>query len=403
MLMDYQRPLLKTLTARLEEKRKFIQVIAGPRQIGKTTLARQLFEKTKALAAFHSADDHADAGSAWIDQIWDGMRVEMRLQKKKEAVLFIDEIQKIPNWSESVKKNWDRDTAEKTGLKVILLGSSRLLLEEGLSESLLGRFELNYLGHWSFAEMKKVFSFAAEQYVWFGGYPGAAELAADEYRFKNYIKNSVVEPTLNRDILMTTQINKPALLRQLFEVGTQYSAQILSFNKMLGQLNDAGNTTTLARYLLLLDQAGLLAGLNKYSVRPVVEKLSIPKLQIYNTALISALRPEPFADARREPQFWGRMVESAAGAHLINQIHEHPGIKLYYWREKNAEMDFVLRRGEKTLGIEVKSNAGTIGALNRAQFTGAFPGCSCLLVGDSGLALDEFLRVPLPDLFAAAG
>jgi len=410
--MEYQRALLKTLAERVGEKRKFIQVIAGPRQIGKTTLARQLFERTKTrpgfLTAYHSADDTAEIGSPWIDQIWDTLRLEMRLQKKREAVLFIDEAQKIDHWSEAVKKNWDRDSADGINLKLIILGSSRLLLMDGLSESLLGRFEINYLGHWSYGEMKKVFSFTPEQYIWFGGYPGAADLAGDEDRFKNYIRNSVIEPTLGRDILMTTKISKPALLRQLFEVGAQYSAQILSFNKMLGQLHDAGNTTTLARYLLLLDQAGLLGGLNKCSDKTVVEKLSIPKLQIYNTALISALRPEPFVQARLDPPFWGRMVESAVGAHLINQVHEHPGIKLYYWREKNEEMDFVLRcgpmdrYGQKTLGIEVKSNRGKIGALNRERFKTAFPNCAFLLVGESGIGFEEFMQVPLPQLFEAA-
>jgi predicted AAA+ superfamily ATPase len=399
--MEYKRPLLKTLIERIGEKRKFIQVIAGPRQIGKTTLARQLFERTKVFSKFHSADDMADAGSAWIDRLWDNTRMEMKLRKKTKGILFIDEIQKIKNWSEAVKKNWDRDTADRLDLKIILLGSSRLLLEDGLSESLMGRFELNYLGHWSYVEMKKVFSFTPEQYVWFGGYPGAAGLIRDEKRFKNYIRNSVIEPTLGRDILLTTRISKPALLRQLFEIGVQYSAQILSFNKMLGQLNDAGNTTTLARYLLLLGQAGLLAGLNKYSGKPVVEKLSIPKLQVYNTALISALRPETIENAVTDAQLWGHLVESSAGAHLLNQVSEYPNIKLFYWRERNAEMDFVLRYGKKTLGIEVKSNTGKISDPNREKFQAAFPGGRLLLVGDSGLGFEQFMRTPLPELFEA--
>jgi predicted AAA+ superfamily ATPase len=399
--MEYQRRLLKTLTGRLGEKRKFIQVIAGPRQTGKTTLARQLFARIKAPAAFHSADDTAEFGPAWIDQVWDALRLELKLKKKREAVLFIDEIQKIANWSETVKKNWDSDTAARRDIKVVLLGSSRLLLENGLSESLLGRFELNYLGHWSFGEMKKAFSFTPEQYVWFGGYPGAAALTGDEERFKNYIRNSVVEPALGRDILMTTRINKPALLRQLFEIGTQYSARILSFTKMVGQLNDAGNTTTLARYLLLLEQAGLMAGLTKYSGRLITEKLSIPKLQVFNTALTSALRPERFEEARSGRESWGHLVESSVGGYLLNQVNEHPGIKLHYWREKNMEMDFVLQSGQKVLALEVKSGTGGMGAAARERFRALYPRCAFLLVGDSGIAFEEFMRLPVTELFEA--
>ncbi|MCL2233334.1 MAG: AAA family ATPase [Treponema sp.] len=398
--MEFKRTLLKSLAERIADKRRFIQVIAGPRQTGKTTLARQLFKQTKVLSAFHSADDTAEAGSVWIDQVWEAMRLQMQTKKKEEAVLFIDEIQKINNWSECVKKHWDRDTADNRKLKLIILGSSRLLLEDGLSESLLGRFEISYLGHWSFAEMKKAFSFTHQQYIWFGGYPGAAELVKDENRFKNYIRNSVAEPSLGRDILMTTKVSKPALLRQLFEVGTQYSAQILSFNKMLGQLSDAGNTTTLARYLGLLGQAGLLAGLNKYSASLLSEKLSIPKLQVYNTALISALRQESFTEALCDPVFWGHMVESSVGAYLINQANEYPGLKLYYWRDKNAEMDFVIKYGKKLFGIEVKSNTDKITAINRDKFCARFPGAKLILVGNSGIPFEDFMLTPLPQLLA---
>ncbi|MCL2806174.1 MAG: ATP-binding protein [Treponema sp.] len=398
--MEYKRALIKILTERLAGKRRFIQVIAGPRQTGKTTLARQLFKETKILSSFCSADDTAEVGSVWIDQIWESLRVQMQLKNAKEAVLFIDEIQKINNWSECVKKNWDKDTADNRKLKLIILGSSRLLLEDGLSESLLGRFEMNYLGHWTFAEMKKAFSFSAQQYVWYGSYPGATELIKNENRFKNYIRNSVVEPSLNRDIILTTKISKPALLRQLFEIGTQYSAHILSFNKMLGQLSDAGNTTTLARYLNLLGQAGLIAGLNKYSTKLIVEKLSIPKLQVYNTALISALRTESFEEALGDPMFWGHMLESSVGAYLINQANEHPDIKLYYWREKNAEMDFVVKYGKKIFGIEVKSNTEKINTISREEFSACFPGARLILVGKSGISFEEFMLTPLLELIA---
>ncbi|MCL2720910.1 MAG: ATP-binding protein [Treponema sp.] len=398
--MEFKRALFKTLEERIKGKRKFIQVIAGPRQTGKTTLVRQLFKEIKIFSSFHSADDTAEVGSVWIDQIWESLRLQMQIKKAKEAVLFIDEIQKISNWSECVKKNWDRDTADGCKLKLIILGSSRLLLEDGLSESLLGRFEMNYLGHWTYSEMKKAFSFTSRQYVWFGSYPGAADLVKNENRFKNYIRNSVVEPSLSRDILMTTKISKPALLRQLFEIGTQYSAFILSFNKMLGQLTDAGNTTTLARYLTLLGQAGLIAGLNKYSKKPIIEKLSIPKLQVYNTALTTSLRTESFIEAQSDPVFWGHMIESSVGAYLINQANEFPDIKLFYWREKNAEMDFVVKYGKKIFGIEVKSNTEKINAKSRQLFLTRFPGARLILIGKSGISYEEFILASLPELFA---
>jgi len=397
--MKYRRALLETLAQRLAEKRRFIQVIAGPRQTGKTTLAQQLFKQTNILSRYYSADDTAEAGTAWINEKWEALRLQMQLKNEKEAVLFIDEIQKIRNWSESIKKNWDKDTAEGRKIKLIILGSSRLLLEDGLSESLMGRFEINYLGHWSYAEMKKAFSFTPQQYIWFGGYPGAAEFIKDENRFKAYIRSSISEPSIGRDILITTKVSKPALLRQLFEISTQYSSQILSYNKMLGQLSDAGNTTTLARYLTLLGQAGLVAGLNKYSPKPLIEKLSIPKLQVCNTALISAQQPESFADVFCSPKSWGHMVESSVGAYLINQANEYPDIKLYYWRDNNAEMDFVVKYGKKIFGIEVKGNLDKISAINREKFCAQFPDARLILVGNSGIRYEEFMQLSLTDLF----
>ncbi|MDR1376930.1 MAG: AAA family ATPase, partial [Synergistaceae bacterium] len=205
--MAYKRALLKKMISRLQEPRRFIQVIAGPRQVGKTTLAGQIVDELAELTAYHTADDTTEYGTAWIDRIWEALRVRMRLEGQQEAVLFIDEIQKIKDWSETVKKNWDKDTRNKLELKLVLLGSSRLLMQEGLSDSLAGRFEFNHCGYWSLAEMEEAFSFSAEQYQWFGGYPGAAGLIVDELRFKEYIRSAIVEPTLTRDILMTTRID----------------------------------------------------------------------------------------------------------------------------------------------------------------------------------------------------
>jgi predicted AAA+ superfamily ATPase len=381
-------------------ERRFIQVIAGPRQVGKTTLVQQLLNEELFFSRFYSADGAGATDSVWLDSNWDNFRTELRLNKAKEGVMVIDEIQKISGWSETVKKNWDEDSRKKIPIKLIILGSSRLLLQEGLSESLLGRYELNYLGHWSLTEMEGAFGLSMEEYVWFGGFPGSAALIREEARFKNYILNSIIEPSISRDILMLTRVSKPALLRQLFELGTAYSAQILSFNKILGSLQDAGNTTTLSRYMLLLDQAGLLAGLQKYGNKPVLLKASIPKFQVHNTALFSVLRTETFKDAQLDRKLWGRVSESAVGSYLINQTRENAGYALYYWRENNDEVDFVVKRGTTILALEIKSgHAGKVE--NLPLFKKLFPSAKTLLVGGQGFDYEEFLRTPVQDLFDA--
>jgi predicted AAA+ superfamily ATPase len=271
---------------------------------------------------------------------------------------------------------------------------------DGLSESLLGRFELSYIGHWSLEEMKMAFGFSSEMYQWFGGYPGAAGFVHDERRFKKYIRNAIVEPTMLRDILMTAKIEKPALLRQLFDVGTTYSAQIMSYNKMLGQLQDAGNTTTLARYIKLLEQGGLLSGLNKYNNKEIETKGTIPKFQIHNTALLSAMKPIFFEDAIKDPAGWGSVFESSVGAYLINQVIKNPNAALYYWREKNAEVDYVVVYGDKILGIEVKSGGKGITEAGAESFRKNFPNANLILVGKHGIPYDLFMKTELPELFA---
>ena len=395
--MGYQRPLLLTMLERIREPRKFIQVIAGPRQVGKTTIALALRDMAKGLAEYYSADDMGAYGTVWIDQIWESLRVRMDLERKTGAVLILDEVQKIPDWSAAVKKHWDRDTREKRMIKLVLLGSSRLLIMNGLSESLTGRYELSYAGHWSLDEMQKAFGFSPEQYQWFGGYPGAAGFINDESRFKDYVRNAIVEPTMIRDILMTAKIDKPALLRQLFEVGAEYSAQIMSFNRMLGQLQDAGNTTTLARYLKLLDQAGLLSGLNKYSGRAIETKGTIPKFLVHNTALVSALRRRSFEETISNPAEWGGIVESSVGTHLIGQANKRPGVSLYYWRDKNDEMDFVVAYGDRVIGIEVKSGDGGISQKTAGRFLERFPKAKLLLIGKNGIPYEVFMKADIKE------
>ncbi|MFZ1677579.1 MAG: ATP-binding protein [Saprospiraceae bacterium] len=383
---------LEVLKQRMNlEPRKFIQVVTGPRQVGKTTLVTQFSKRTTLPVQFSSADAIATDDESWISLQWQTARIKLQSEASREAILIIDEIQKIKNWSEQVKREWDADTRNDINLKVILLGSSRLLLQQGLTESLTGRFESIYLSHWTFSEMNAAFGFSPEEYVWFGGYPGSASLIQDENRWKNYVRDSLIETSISMDILQLTRVDKPALMRRLFDLGSQYSGQILSFNKILGQLQDAGNTTTLSHYLNLLDTAGLLAGLEKYSHGKVRQRGSIPKFQVHNTALMTATQSENFSTIHNDPSRWGRWVESCIGAHLLNASLKNQ-FTLNYWRHVNDEIDFVMTDGKKTIGIEVttafKHRRSGINAFVKAHHPD-----KVLTVGADGISWQEFIRI----------
>ncbi|MFZ1306413.1 MAG: ATP-binding protein [Ferruginibacter sp.] len=393
----FERHHLQPLIKRMHEPRKFIQVVMGPRQIGKTTLVTQLVEKINVGFHFIAADAVAATNSSWLEQQWETARVKMELEKAAVFLLVIDEIQKIDNWSETVKLLWDRDTRNKINLKVILLGSSRLLLQKGLTESLAGRFESTYMGHWSYEEMREAFGWNVDQYVWFGGYPGSADLIKDEERWKTYVLESLIETSISKDIIMLTRVDKPALMKRLFEMGCLYSGQILSYTKMLGQLQDAGNTTTLSHYLELLDTAGLLAGLEKYAPDVIRQRSSSPKFQVHNTALISAQRHKFFKDVKGEPDEWGRMVESAIGAHLVNHSITEK-FNLHYWRARNDEVDFVIEKKGKVIGLEVKSGAAG-NTSGMTAFKKRFNPHKVLLIGNAGLPWKDFLGMNPVELF----
>lgn len=396
--MDFQRPHIQELIKRINEPRGFIQVIAGPRQVGKTTLVQQFLDEYPGRAHFASADAAVPASALWIEQQWAIARRGLARENASEWLLVIDEIQKIPNWSAVVKAEWDADSRQRLPIKVILLGSSRLLLQQGLTESLAGRFELMYLGHWSFAEMQAAFRYDADTFAWFGGYPGTARLIQEESRWKKYVQDALIDTSINRDILQMTRVDKPALMRRLFELGALHSGQILAYNKMLGQLTDAGNTTTLAHYLELLDTAGLLSGLEKYAGAQIRQRASSPKFQVHNTALLSAQRAEKFEEAREKPELWGRIVESTVGAHLLNFSRE-TGAKLFYWREGDLEVDFILQYQGRLLAIEVKSGQQTrsLGGLEKFRQT-AQPDRS-IVIGRGGLPWEEFLHDTPANLF----
>jgi predicted AAA+ superfamily ATPase len=392
----FQRLHLQGLTKRIQEPRRFIQVVLGPRQVGKTTLVNQLVQKYSFDSLVVSADAVGSSNTFWLEQQWESARIKLKQSGANECLLVVDEIQKIDNWSEMVKLLWDADSKNEIPLKVILLGSSRLLIQKGLTESLAGRFETTFMTHWSFSEMNEAFGFNENQYVWFGGYPGAATLINDEKRWKQYIRESLIETSISKDILMLTRVDKPALMKRLFELSCHYSGQILSFNKMLGQLKDAGNTTTLTHYLSLLSAAGLVSGIEKYANNIIRKKSSSPKFQVYNTALISAQSDYCFDEAQANPAIWGRLVESAVGAHLLN--HSITGeFKLSYWREGDEEVDFVLEQ-KQLIGIEVKSGA-VQKTSGMAAFKKKFNPDKVLLVGNFGLSWQEFLKMKPIDLF----
>ncbi len=384
--------LYSQLLSRVREPRRFMQVLAGPRQVGKTTLVRQVMEDSGLPAHYASADEPTLRDQAWLEQQWDLARIKAR-GHSEGALLVIDEIQKVNRWPETVKLLWDADAHSGTPLKVALLGSSPLLIQSGLTESLAGRFETIPVPHWSFGEMQEAFGWDLEKFLCFGAYPGAAPLVDDPERWRRYINDSLIETTLSRDILLLTRVDKPALLRRLFQLACSYSGQILSYQKMLGQLVDAGNTVTLAHYLHLLEGAGMVAGLSKFSNGQIRQRASSPKLQVLNTALMTAQSGRESAGWLADRDAWGRLVESAVGAHLMNTAIG-TGIQVTYWRERNLEVDFVLQRGDALVAIEVKSGGRRETLPGIAAFDKACRPSGKLLVGGQGIPVEEFLSAP---------
>lgn len=396
----YRRPMFQTLLARLQERRRFLQVLAGPRQAGKTTLVQQVREASSLPSHYASADAPSLQSPTWLEQQWDVARLLVREGRRRDgAVLVLDEVQKVPGWSEVVKRSWDADTAARLPLKVVLLGSAPLLVQRGLTESLAGRFELIPVPHWSYPEMQAAFGWTLDQFLFYGGYPGAADLIGEPSRWTRYILDALIETTISRDVLLMTRVDKPALLRRLFQLGCAHSGQVLSYQKMLGQLQDAGNTTTLAHYLELLAGAGMLTGLAKFSLERIRQRASSPKLQVLNTALVTAQASLAFAEARRTPEFWGRLVESSVGAHLLNSS-AGTAAEVFYWRERGREVDFVVRMGRRVVAIEVKSGASKGMLPGMAAFVHTFRPQRILLVGGDGLPLEQFFQTPATALVA---
>ena len=418
--MAYHRAQFDTLKARLREPPERIIALFGPRQTGKSTIARAVLRSTDRYLAvdepeptgvgfLDSDSDMATVAGAqrrdsrWLVCNWERARLDAE-RLPQGCILVVDEVQKIPEWSETVKGLWDADRARGCPLHVVILGSAPLLMQSGLSESLMGRFEPIRVPHWSFAEMAAAFGFDLPTYLYFGGYPGAATLVRDEERWRNYVLGGIVEPTVERDLLALVRVDKPVLLKRLVELASAHSGQVLSYTKMLGQLWDAGNTTTLARYLDLLGSGGLIAGLQKYAGSAVRRRGSSPKLNVLNNALMTADSGYSFAEAQADRTFWGRIVESAVGAHLYNTAALD--IRALYWRDGPREVDFVLQRGPKLVAIEVKSGPArrtdTEGLDAFAARFGRGARLRGLLVGSGGIPLNEFLTAPAATWFEEA-
>jgi len=388
---NFERSLVSLLVKEFEKRQPVFQVLIGPRQVGKTTIARQVMEKLPFPSVYASADTPLPPGPEWIETQW--RRAEVAADRSAGAVLLVlDEVQKVRGWSDSLKGWWDAARRVPRDIRLLVLGSSALLIREGLSESLAGRFFLHRCGHWTFRECIDAFGWDLPRWLYFGGYPGAAAYSDDERKWKRYVTDSLIETVLARDVLQLQKITKPALLRHLFALAATFPAQVLSYNKMLGQLQDAGNTTTLAHYLRLLETAFLASGLELFSRGSVRRRGSSPKLLLWNNALINALSTRSFDESIADTSWWGRLVENAVGGHLVNTLHP-ADYSLAYWRKGKYEVDYVVARGTKLWAIEVKSGrSGKTPGLD--PFRARYPETRLLVVGGNGIPLQEFFGTP---------
>lgn len=402
-MKPYTRPrYFRILWQRLHSVPRLLQIIVGPRQVGKTTLALQLVTRWEGLTHYETADQPSPPTTQWILDQWDAAR-RLRRAGRRETLLVLDEIQKIPRWSEVVKRLTDEDHRAQRPLRVVLLGSSALLMQRGLAESLAGRFELHRHPQWSFAECHEAFGLRLADYLFFGGYPGALRLRRDEERWQHFIRDALIETVLSKDVLLVSPVTKPALLRQAFGLAVTHPAEIISYQKMLGTLQDAGNTTTIASYLRLLNHAFLICPLERYSGARIKQRGSIPKLVVLDNALVTSMLGIRCAAAKRDPVLWGRLTENAVGAQLYWLAQER-GAALQYWRHRDDEVDYVWSQGSRLVGIEVKSSRAPAQTRGLQAFQQTYPASRRRVIAaqplraiptaSSAMALSTFFKHP---------
>jgi hypothetical protein len=365
-MKEIERHFTRLLASRLREQLNFIQVVVGPRQVGKTTGLQQIVARWKGPALMVTADEMITPDREWIAVHWERAR-----QMGDGALFVIDEVQKIPHWSSVIKYMFDQDRRSRK-LKVVLLGSASLSLQQGLGESLAGRYEIVPADHWNLGECKEAFGWGLDEFLKFGGYPAAAALCHDLQRWQKYIRDSIIEPVLIKDILGLSAVQKPALFRQTFELAMAYPAREVSLQKLLGQLQDSGNVTTVKHYLELLQGAFLIRVLHKYTGSAVRTRASSPKLLPLNNALVHAFRsPEEVDD---NPDWYGRVFEAAIGAALSRSSG-----KVFYWRDGKFEVDFVVDLKKNVYAIEVKSSASR-SSRGLERFVQQHPRCIPLVI-----------------------
>lgn len=329
-----------------------VQILSGPRQVGKTTLLLEIAEEFGERATYVSADSTEAQMSGWWEQVV--RTAGERARKAGKGLLLVDEIPYLPDWARRLKTEADRIFRDKLPLHLVVSGSSAIQLGKGSRETLAGRFERLRLFHWPAAELKQCFHLspgkAVDQFVRLGSYPGGQAFLDQPERWRAYLRDSIIEPAIGRDIMNLEVVRKPALLRQVYAVAVGHPAEIVSLQKLAGELAERGALETLAHYLHLLEEACLVAGVRKYSERAIRQRAAPPKLTVLNHGLMAAIGPAP--DRERDPVRWGRWVENAIGAFAWNA-----GQTVSYWRAEPLEVDWVLEGSWGTWAIEVKTGA----------------------------------------------
>ena len=356
-------PFISKLEHNLAHSPQFLQVLLGSRQVGKTTSILHFLEHEYSTPYLYvSADAILSANLSWVIENWQNARA-------KGATIVIDEIQKVHNWAETIKALWDDEKRRPNPIACILLGSSSLDIQKGLTESLTGRFQLTRAHHWNFSESKAAYEISFDEFLHFGGYPASYAFVKSPQDWSNYVQTSIVSTVIEKDILSNHTVKSPALFKQAFEILIAYPAQEISYTKILGQLQDKGNTDLIKHYIALFEGAYLLRALEKFSQKPLVKKSSSPKILPLCSAFYYLTLQSSY-----EPEERGRAFELLVGCQL-----DRTGLELYYWREGNFEVDFVLKRGKEIWGIEVKSGKKR-SPRGLEKFKGSFPQAKTVII-----------------------